>query len=104
MTRLPLVASRPMSSRTPQPTPQYEQTVRTPAAPGPGPDVVLGPGPGADAVPASDVPDPGPGPVPAPDVPAPGSASAPDAVNETPFPLSRPLSPPPRRTPGEVWP
>ncbi len=91
-TRLPLVASRPMSSRTPQPTPQYEQTVRTPAAPNPGPDVV--PGLDADAVPAPDAPDPGPGPVPVPDVPAPGSASAPDAVNETPFPLSRPLSPP----------
>ncbi|MFB8121830.1 hypothetical protein ACFVG1_08675 [Streptomyces bacillaris] len=103
-----------MSSRIPQPTPQYEQTVRTPAAsglgpdvvlgpaPGPGPDVVLGPGPGPgpSPVPASDVPDPGPSPVPAPDVPAPGSASAPDAVNETPFPLSRPLSPPPPANTG----
>ncbi|OXY86178.1 hypothetical protein BEH93_17785 [Streptomyces sp. 2R] len=27
--RLPVEASRPMSSRIPQPTPQYEQTVRT---------------------------------------------------------------------------
>ncbi|GGU73045.1 hypothetical protein GCM10010498_34010 [Streptomyces cavourensis] len=74
-----------MSSRIPQPTPQYEQTVRTLSASALGPDVVPAPGP--------DV-------VPDPDVPAPGSASASDAVNETPlplFPLSRPALPGPSR-------
>ncbi|MYR38676.1 hypothetical protein GTX14_23260 [Streptomyces sp. SID4944] len=91
-----------MSSRIPQPTPQYEQTVRTLAAADPDPAAVPGPGlsPGPafvlapDDVPTPDVPDLDP------DVPAPGSASASDAVNETPlplFPLSRPALPGPSR-------